>query len=287
MKFIITGTSGYIGSKLCKYLKSKGHSIFEINRAKNEEGSKIYSVESLAEIISNEKPDIIIHLAALFLVDHKSQDIDKLLEANIKIGVNLLEAMSLTKFKNIITTGTSWEYYNSDDYLPVNLYAATKHAFHIIAKYYHEAHDINLIDLILYDTYGELDTRKKLIPFLMKSIHENSDLNMSIGRQKIYLTHINDVCSAFEVAAKSLVLEGNKRFIRHSIRPQSPIEIKEVVKIITQFNSNFSANIIFGAIKERVREIFDPKIRNDILPGWNQEITLIKGLKMTYENYEK
>lgn len=284
MKFIITGTSGYIGSELCCFLRNKGHEVFEVNRHLDQD---IYSVKSLSKIIKSEKPDIIIHLAALFLVDHESDGIEKLIIANITVGTNLLEAMRLTSCKKIITVGTSWEYYNSNDFLPVNLYAATKYAFQNMAKYYFEAHDISIMNLILYDTYGGFDKRKKLIPFVMKCVYENLSLNMSIGTQKIFLTHIQDICLAFERAATIINSENKKLNLRFSIRDQKSIQIKEIVKIITGFNHNYSAQISFGALKERKREIFEPTVRNDILPGWHPSISLLEGLKMTYKNYEK
>ena len=284
MKFIITGTSGYIGSELCCFLRNKGHAIFEVNRNLDQD---VYSVKSLSKIIWNEEPDIIIHLAAMFLVEHESDDIEKLIRSNITIGTNLLEAMRLSSCKKIITAGTSWEYYNSNNFLPVNLYAATKYAFQNIAKYYFEAHDISILNLILYDTYGGFDKRKKLIPFVMKCVYENLSLNMSIGTQKIFLTHIQDICLAFERAATIINSENKKLNLRFSIRGQKSIEIKEIVKIIAGFNHNYSAQISFGAIKERKREIFEPTVRNDILPGWHPSISLLEGLKMTYKNYEK
>ncbi len=284
MKFIITGTSGYIGSELCCFLRNKGHAIFEVNRNLDQD---VYSVKSLSKIIWSEEPDIIIHLAAMFLVEHESDDIEKLIRSNITIGTNLLEAMRLSSCKKIITAGTSWEYYNSNNFLPVNLYAATKYAFQNIAKYYFEAHDISILNLILYDTYGGFDKRKKLIPYVMKCVYENLSLNMSIGTQKIFLTHIQDICLAFERAATIINSENKKLNLRFSIRGQKSIEIKEIVKIIAGFNHNYSAQISFGAIKERKREIFEPTVRNDILPGWHPSISLLEGLKMTYKNYEK
>ncbi len=284
MKFVITGTSGYIGSELCYFLRNKGYAVFEINRDLEQD---MYSVKSLSKIIRSEEPDIIIHLAAMFLVEHESDDIEKLISSNITIGTNLLEAMRLTSCKKIITAGTSWEYYNSNEFLPVNLYAATKYAFQKIAKYYFEAHDISIMNLILYDTYGGFDKRKKLIPFVMKCVYENLSLNMSIGTQKIFLTHIQDICLAFERASTILNSENKKLNLSFSIRGQKSIQIKELIKIITGFNRNYSALISFGTIKERKREIFEPTVRNDILPGWKPNISLLKGLKMTYKNYEK
>ena len=92
MKFIITGTSGYIGSELCCFLRNKGHAIFEVNRNLDQD---VYSVKSLSKIIWSEEPDIIIHLAAMFLVEHESDDIEKLIISEslerVNFKINLIK----------------------------------------------------------------------------------------------------------------------------------------------------------------------------------------------------
>ena len=86
-------------------------------------------------------------------------------------------------------------------------------AFETLLEYYIKAEGFTGITLKLFDTYGETDTRPKLINFLNKFADEETELNMSPGEQMLNLVHIDDVCSAFEVAFN--LLENNTN--RHSI----------------------------------------------------------------------
>jgi nucleoside-diphosphate-sugar epimerase len=78
----------------------------------------------------------VIHLAALVQSQkHSSQDIDRLLDTNIKFATKVLEISVSANVQWFINTGTFWQNFQNAEYSPVNLYAATKQAFEIIAKY--------------------------------------------------------------------------------------------------------------------------------------------------------
>ncbi len=67
MNILITGSSGFIGSKIKKYFKNKGHKIFTLNRNSNKRNDyfiskNIIAVNDLKEIIID--LDIIIHLSS-------------------------------------------------------------------------------------------------------------------------------------------------------------------------------------------------------------------------------
>ena len=75
----------------------------------------------------------IIHLASLYLASHRPDQVADLVNANILLGTSLLEAAKLAGVRWFLNTGTIWQNYQSpecsDEYHPVNLYAATKQAF--------------------------------------------------------------------------------------------------------------------------------------------------------------
>ncbi len=67
MNILITGSSGFIGSKIKKYFKNKGHTIFTFNRNTNKRNEgysseNIIGVNELKEIVID--LDIIIHLSS-------------------------------------------------------------------------------------------------------------------------------------------------------------------------------------------------------------------------------
>ena len=215
-KAIVTGGTGFIGSNLCKYLIRNGWEISIIVRSSSDLSSinnvinKIEILEydgninQLIHYFNEAKADVVFHLAAFSNVEHKLNEIDRLIESNISFGLHILEAMKESQTKLLINTGTYWQHYNSDEYNPVNLYAATKQAFESLIKYYTEAENIRSITLKLFDTYGESDTRPKLINLLHKFADENKELYMSPGEQVLDLVHVDDIVNAYVKAYEYL-----------------------------------------------------------------------------------
>ena len=140
-KVIVTGASGFIGRNLVNYLLHKKFQILVIARENTnllnlediideiEVFRYDYNLENLINFFSVSKAESVIHLASNFIAEHKSSEIDSLIESNISFGLHLLEAMKETGVKNLINTGTSWQHFNNEEYNPVCLYAATKQAF--------------------------------------------------------------------------------------------------------------------------------------------------------------
>lgn len=116
-KVLITGITGYIGSNIARYIvNNMTCRVIGIKRKTSnmdyvrdiEDKIKLYQIEDsfkeIDEILSTEKPDIIFHLAARFLHNHTSDDIDDLINSNIRFGVYILESMIKNKVKYLINT---------------------------------------------------------------------------------------------------------------------------------------------------------------------------------------
>lgn len=156
MKILITGATGFVGKHLVKYLKDK-HKLYILVRSDSDYSSLcvkqaftfVDNIDQLAEYLCHEKIDGIIHLASLYVVEHKSEQLKDLMLANIYLGTAILEACKKASVKWFLNTGTIWQNYDvpdkSDEYNPVNLYAASKQAFITMAKYYIETSHIRFL----------------------------------------------------------------------------------------------------------------------------------------------
>ena len=179
-RIVVTGATGYIGSNLIRklidkdkevYIIVREHSRFDlIDDIKDKVNIFVYDnkIENLINFFNRVKPDIVYHLASLFIAEHKYSDIPNLIESNVKFGTEVLEAMNQSGTKKLINTGTAWQHYNNEEYNPVCLYAATKEAFEKIIEFYTNACGFKAITIELYDTYGPKDNRKKIINLLSK-----------------------------------------------------------------------------------------------------------------------
>ena len=290
-KVIVTGATGFLGSSLVRTLLKNKYEIgiiirfssdlSNLNDIKNKINVFQYNgdIESLISVFKKYKPQQVIHLASNFIAEHKTNQVNSLIQSNITFGLHLLEAMKVTGLKDLINTGTSWQHYNNEDYNPVCLYAATKQAFESLLEYYVQAEAFRVITLKLFDTYGESDNRPKLINILNKLANEQTELNMSAGEQLLSLVHVSDVCKAFMLCINILNKDefiGSKSY---SLRNNEFFMLKDVIKLFEKVTSK-KINIKWGAKPYRKREVMKLWDRGENLPNWKPQISLIEGLKL-------
>jgi len=280
---LLTGSGGFIGRRLKTRMLAAGSEVHSLVRASSGtsehviSGEGLAAVECLEGILQTVQPDIVIHLASLFLAQHTSGDIDSLIDSNIRLGLRLLEAMDRVGIKRFINTGTFWQHFENRDYDPVNLYAATKQAFEDILIYYANGRGFACATLQLYDTYGPGDTRAKILALLERTAREGSHLGMSPGQQLLDLVHVDDVCSAFELCA-ARILEGAVRGHEvYSVSSGSPLRLREMVELFSE-TSGRPLDIGWGERPYRPREVMEPYNRGKAVPGWKPVVALRTGL---------
>lgn len=291
MKILITGSTGFIGKNLVKYLLEKKFNIFCLVR-ENSDISKIDSrvkvikyngkTESLIEIFKENKFEGVVHLASLFLAEHKISDIDNLIVSNVQFGTQLLEACKKAEVKWFINTGTFWQNYENSDYNPINLYAATKEAFENIAKYYTETSDLIFTTIKLNDTFGPNDTRNKVFNLWNKIAKSQEILEMSPGEQIIDISFIEDVVNAYEILINHVNSKDAKNFKNKifAIKAEERVSLKELAKIFEKA-TNTKLNIVWGGRDYRQRESMIPWLDGEIIPLWNPQNTLEESITKT------
>ncbi|HDK5742401.1 TPA: NAD-dependent epimerase/dehydratase family protein, partial [Clostridioides difficile] len=265
-KVVLTGGSGYIGSNLARKLYTLGYDIYVIVRQDSrldlicdiEKNINIYyfdgKILSLNNFMNEIKPDLVIHLASLFINEHTTLQIDELINSNILFSTQLIETSLRANVKYFINTGTHWQNYNGENYNPVNLYAATKEAFQNICKYYSEVTDMSIITIKLIDTYGPYDPRPKIMNLLKDIYFNKKTLNMSSGEQELGLLYIEDVIKAYLIAIEKIQKMNPKECRTFFALPKKIYSLREVVDIF-QCAVGEKLDINWGKRPYRKREI--------------------------------
>lgn len=289
---MVTGLTGFIGSNLAKALIEAGVEVHALVRRKSISSSlggnlaKIHeydgSFESVLNAFMGGRPDVVFHLASNFIAEHEAKDIGELIESNVLFGTQLLEASVKTGTAKFINTGSSWQHFGTEDYTSANLYAATKTAFEGILSYYAEAKRIKAFSLIIFDTYGVDDTRRKLIPLLRSAARSQEALAMSPGEQQLDLVYIDDVISAFLHAA-DLLDEHTSGHMSYALSSGRPVSIRELVATINKI-VEVPLSVTWGGRPYRAREVMQPWSRGVKLPGWNSKTNLEDGLKKVFNS---
>ena len=147
-KVFITGADGFTGRYLSKELMSDGHEVCGLARKADPSASRRLLVcdlldrEALTETLAIEKPDAVVHLAAIAFVGHG--DVSEVYQTNVVGTRNLLEALTKSgcKPRSVLLASSANVYGNTDREVideavkpePANDYAISKLAMEFVAR---------------------------------------------------------------------------------------------------------------------------------------------------------
>jgi nucleoside-diphosphate-sugar epimerase len=289
---LITGATGFIGSRVAKRFVEDGYEVHLLVRPNSsllELAAITNSVHlhrldattsDLIGILKAVQPQSVLHLASLFIAEHNAGDVEPLISSNILFGAQLLEAMKSAGVHRFLNTGTAWQHFHSPAERPSCLYAATKRAFQDVLDYYTDACGFTAITLKIFDTFGPNDPRRKLFWLLRKTAKTGDALSMSLGEQEIDLVYIDDIVEAFRLAEQRLFTLPPSTHEIFGLSSGKPMPLRKVVELYrTVINQPLS--IEWGARPYRSREVMTPAILPN-LPGWFPKIDLLTGLRQMH-----
>lgn len=284
----LTGATGFAGGVLARDLAARGAAVLAIVRPESDcrrlpadAAVHVHDGDgtALARAVGAFAPDLGFHLAARQAPDGPGETAD-LIAANVTLGSQFLEA--LAGARGVVAAGSFWAHYGPAGTGAVNLYAATKQAFARILAYHAEARGLPAVELVLYDTYGPDDPRRKLFRLLREAAGSGTPLAMSPGDQIIDLVHVVDVAAAFRVAGERL-LAGAETWARYTVPGPEPRPLRDVVAL-WQLVTGRSVPVVWGGRPHRPREVMVPW-RGTPLPGWRAAIGLDEGIRdMEYQS---
>jgi CDP-3, 6-dideoxy-D-glycero-L-glycero-4-hexulose-4-reductase len=231
-KILITGSTGFVGSNIISLLLKKNVYIYDVLRNKNKKNKKIrdfkknnnYSpifyknFNELEKKLKKIKIDIVINCATYYTGKNNIKSIENLVQTNIIFCSVILEILK-NKIKKFINFGSMMEYSRGNHFSPKNFYAITKYTFQKIEEFYKlNNKNIKFFDLKLYETYGDNDVRKKIIPTIIKSYSNNKSIKIVSKNLKMNFIHIESLVKAIYMIIFNKIKEGeyclkNNKFI--------------------------------------------------------------------------
>tara|TARA_B110000971_G_C20035766_1_gene514071 strand:- start:2943 stop:3806 length:864 start_codon:yes stop_codon:yes gene_type:complete len=285
MKILVTGSTGFIGSRLINKLKKKRYKFSNLTKNKNKNKLKAYSnilinksIVSSKKKILNFDASAVIHLATNFQKKQSFNLIPQIINDNILFGSLLLEILNKKKLKLFININTTHTSVNGNTYDPKDFYSASKKSYENILFWYSKKYNFKVINLHLSDTYGEKDKRDKILDLLLKSAKKNLNLTINHPNQEINYTHVDDVCDGIISLLKN---KSKKIWIDchlFSKETLTLIKLKEKIEKVL----NKKTKIRFNNINEKSTDLrFKPKYR--LIKNWIQKITLKDGILKVYK----
>jgi nucleoside-diphosphate-sugar epimerase len=123
---------------------------------------------------------------------------------NLKYGLELLELCKKLNIRNLVMTGSCWEYdapkgsVKTDAPISyANSFKAAKNALHMMAHAFCEENGIHLNWLRLFYVYGEGQTKKtSLIPYIVNSFAEGKQPELNGAHNRNDFVYVTDVAEA-------------------------------------------------------------------------------------------
>lgn len=192
MRILITGSTGYLGSRFLERIKSEypNADIVELTRAKAEKG--FFENSSIFSNI-----DKTFHFAASCRRKvEQDSDIEDLVNSNVLFTAKLMALLSKYSKNSEVYLISSWSQLGIDGrYEPEDLYAATKEAAEVVAAAY--AANLKITCYRLPDIYSDYDYRNKVYTMITKdqSLLGEDGCNHFLSKpsQEIRMLHEDDL----------------------------------------------------------------------------------------------
>jgi UDP-N-acetylglucosamine 4,6-dehydratase len=238
VKYFITGGTGSLGKALVKRLKSQGHNIVVYSRDEGKQALQFGNDKSVKCIIGDirdfdklyvsmkkEKPDIVIHTAALKRIDDMEFHPDECIKTNIHGSDNVAKASLLTDVKKcvLISTDKACQF--------VNVYGSSK----FIAERLFTNHDYDSNSTIFASVrYGNvIASRGSFIPLWLGLLADGKNIKVTSLEMTRFLFTLEDAVDTVLGAVDNC--EGGEVFI-----PQiSSYDMSTILKAVKQLHGKF------------------------------------------------
>lgn len=234
-KILITGSEGFVGKNLIRYLKNYSFQIIETK----DKSFDLKLNESWKQI---EKCDYLIHLAGKSFVPKSWEEPARFIENNILLITNALEYCRVNKTKLIFLS--SYLYGNCKK-MPIkenapieatNPYALSKLLSEKLCYFYKNNFQVNNIILRVFNLYGPGQPKEYLLSKITNQVRYENIIKVDDLSPKRDYVYIDDLCSAI---VKAINYKGNEHIF--NIGSGKSYSVKEVIDFIqniygTSFN---------------------------------------------------
>lgn len=298
MKILVTGGAGFIGSHLVDRLLLEGHEVTVVDnlstgkRRNLNKAASFYKLDiqssRLEKVFRNERPSLVMHLAAQMDVRRSVEDPIYDAQVNILGTLNLLEQAFKHGTRKVVFSSSGGAIYGEQELFPapeghptrpLSPYGISKLSGEHYLSYYQRVSGIQFVSVRYANVYGPRQDPEGeagvVAIFIQKMLNAEQAVINGNGRQTRDFVYVEDV------------VEGNLAVMGQEVQGIYNVGTGEETTINTLFSnlkeitgSEFQK--IHGPAKkgEQSRSVVDAaKLRNEL--GWEPRVALMEGLKKT------
>lgn len=250
MKILLTGGAGFIGSHLLERLLERGDDVAviddfndyydpRIKRANLPRGGFRLHERDLrdsASILAQEKPDLVVHLAARAGVRPSQLDPALYESVNVAGTLGLLEACRKSGIGRFVFASSSSVYGNAPvpfrednpDLQPISFYGATKLLGEHYVRIYARLHGIHATSLRFFTAYGPRQRPDMAIHAFTAAISQGREIPMfGDGTTERDYTYVSDIVQGVLAA-----IDHDEPYAVYNLGESRTIPLKKLIDLI-------------------------------------------------------
>lgn len=313
MTILLTGAAGFIGSNTCEFLVQSGHTVIGLDNfdsfypkeikenniagLQKEDGFLFYEADirnraQIHKIFSDNKIDLVIHLAAKAGVRPSIENIEDYYDVNINGTVSLLETMKTHQVKKMLFASSSSVYGNNREIPfsekhnvdnPISPYASTKKSGELLCHVYSHLYGFDITCLRFFTVYGPRQRPDLAIHKFTDMIFNGETIPFygdgSTGRDYTYIT---DIVNGINRALNNL--DGYRIY---NLGGSEVTDLKSMVRSIEETLGKKARLKILAAQMGDVNITFADISKAKAEIGYDPHTPFNKGIKLFIEWYLK
>lgn len=286
---VVTGAGGFIGGRLALRLAAEGWEVSLLRSCEAgttglptgpnliERRVDFHDAEAIASALRKSGAEIVYHLGAVNVSQHRPEDIGPLFHSNVTLSAMLCDGMARFGIRRIVAIGSAWQHGSGQAFRPICLYASAKQAMQDVFAYYAFCQNMQCTTLKLFHAYGPGDRRERLVSMLCKAARDGATLEMTAGAQIVDFTHVDDVVNALIHAGRRMESEPGGCADSFSIASEAPLTVRQLVALVEEATGR-PINVRWCVRPYKPFEFFEPVSLGRRLPGWEPETDLRRGI---------
>lgn len=302
-KALVTGSNGFIGTNLLRWLSKSGVEILAVVKNRQERVSEIENlpgvrivycsldeITKLPELIPDRDIDCCIHLAWAGSSGDARADYELQLQ-NVKYALDTVVAISQMNIKRFVGAGTLAEkdvlnYHPTDGSTPnaVSIYGIAKISMHFMTKAKCSQLGIEHIWCYLSNTYGVGNTTNNFINMACQRMLQGQRASFTAATQLYDFVYITDTVRAIFFAA-----DKGKKNTAYYLGSTNPRPLKEYIHLIRDAIDPsiqlYLGEVPFNGIPLSLSDYDATKLVDDT--GFSPSLSFEEGIKKTVDWLKK
>ena len=304
---LITGSAGFIGSHLSKYLLENYKDVQLIgidnlndyynpilkekrnNILKNYENYNFIKLDfsnwdNLVNNLKNKNIDLIVHLGAQAGVRYSLENPWAYEQCNLLGTLNIFELARKFDIEKVVYASSSSVYggnkkipFSEDDNVdkPVSLYAATKKSNELMAHTYHHIYGIKSVGLRFFTVYGEYGRPDMAFWKFTKNILSGKPIDVyNHGKMMRDFTYVSDIVSGILSS-----IEKDFEYEVFNLGNDNPTELEYAISLIEKYAGKKAIKNYMPIQPGDVERTWADLTKSRELLNYNPKVKIEEGLK--------